>query len=305
MRSSGLPFAGPASLTWHALVAQPRSDPFALCVDAVLGVVALFYLSGLRRDGARDRSAQWAAASFFLGLLLLYVAIGSGYAGAQYLLPSVDVGQHVVLMMVAPPLLALGRPGRVVPRRRQRDAPAKAARRARATGAARPPGFLSSAGRAASGVGSWPLYYGSMAAYFLTSAYAASLRDPALLDVTQVGFVAVGLLFWVGLVGAGPEGTRRSFTFRLVAVIAGMPVETAVGLSLALWPRPLAAGETLASTHAAGLLLWLASMFTSGVALAVLLVQWCIADARRGNAREGFVLPIPTPSDGGAASSRP
>lgn len=223
--------------------------------------------------------------SFAFGLLLLYLSLGSGFAAVQYAHPSVDVAQHVLLMMVAPPLLVLGRPRRVLPLEL---------------------GPVRTAWRDLSGVASWPLYYGSMAAYFLTPCYGLSLHHPALLDATQAGFVVVGLLFWSGLVGQGRDGLPRSSAFRMAAVIGGMPVETAMGLALALWPRPLMAGETLAATHAAGLLLWLASMFTSGVALAVLLVQWCVADSRAGDRQDAFAFPvIPTRSDAGAGRSSP
>lgn len=309
---SGLLAAGPASVTWQEVLGRPRTDPFALLVDAVLVVLAVSYAAGLRRDPPRDRAAQVGVVLFALGVLSLYVALGSGFAAAQFADPSVDVGQHVLLMMVVPPLLVLGHPGRLLqlPRelssmRRRSDADGRRGplrgHAGRATGRA-----VVASLRAASGVASWPLYYGAMAAYFLTAAYAASLRDPDLFAVTQVGFVAVGLLFWSGLVGTDRDGVRRSPAFRFGAVIAGMPVETAVGLALVLWPRPLAAGETLAATHAAGLLLWLAAMFTSGVALAVLLVQWCIADSRRAELHDALAFSaIPTRSDGGGGRSRP
>lgn len=314
--TSWLLAAGLASVRGQGVLGRPRTDPFALFADAVLVMLAVLYAGGLRRDPARDRSAQAAVVMFALGLLLLYVALGSGLAASQFADPSVDVGQHVLLMMVVPALLVLGQPGRVLrlPRELWK------ARRLRAPDGlveplpGTPPGpgrraarrAVVASARAASGVASWPLYYGTMAAYFLTAAYAASLRDPVLFDATQVAFVAVGLLFWTGLVGTGRDGVRRSSTFRFGAVIAGMPVETAVGLALVLWPRPLASGQSLAASHSAGLLFWLAAMFTSGVALAVLLVQWCIADSKRAELHEALAFtPDPTGSDAGVGRSRP
>jgi cytochrome c oxidase assembly factor CtaG len=285
VRTSGLLVAGPANVTLQGMVGHPRTDPFALCVDAALLLLAVSYAAGVRRDPPRDAGARAAAVSYACGLLCLYLSLGSGFAADQVAHPSVDVAQHVLLMMVAPPLLVLGRPRRAVPLEL---------------------GTVRTVWRAMSGVASWPLYYGSMAAYFLTPCYGASLHHPVLLDATQMGFVVVGLLFWAGLVGQGRGGLPRSSAFRLAAVIGGMPVETAMGLALVLWPRPLTPGETLAGTHAAGLLLWLASMFTSGVALAVLLVQWCVADSRAADGHDAFAFPaIPTRSDAGAGRSSP
>jgi cytochrome c oxidase assembly factor CtaG len=272
--------AGSADFTWHTVLGAARTDPFALCADAAICTAAIAYAAGLRRHPGRADPPRWAAVSFVCGLAALFFAFGSGFARAQYVDPSVDVAQHVLCMMVAPPLLVLGHPGRVL-----------SALVARGARGAAPPGSgsvrrLQLIAHRASGVVSWLLYYGSMAGYFLTTAYARSLGDPGLLDASQAAFVAIGLLFWGGLFGAGRSGAPRSSAFRLVALIAGMPAETAVGLALVLWPTPLATGETLAATHAAGLLLWLGSMFTSGVALAALVVQWGLAEERRVDVRE-------------------
>ena len=267
--------------------ASVRSGPFAVCVDVLLALAAVAYAGGLWREHRRRSRGDggavvgrgqeaWASASFLLGLFLLFVSLGSGVARHPASDPSVDVVQHLLLMMVAPPLLALGRP-----------AGAACALVGRSAGH-RDPGRIRLGWRAASGIGSWPLYYGSMAAYFLTPLYRASLADAALLDLTEAAFVGIGLLFWTGLLGAGGAGAPRSRAFRIVAVVAGMPAETAVGLALLVWPRPIDPAATLAATHAAGLLLWLGCMLTSGVALAVLLVQWCVEDVRGDDRRGDF-----------------
>lgn len=300
-----------SGVSWWIVVGSPRTDPFALAVDGLLVIVAVAYGVGTgraRRAGwpevqGRGRWTPVIFASFLGGLLALFAALGSGLAQYQRAQPSVAVAQHVLLMMVAPPLLVLGRPAEawtgLVGRGRARRAtldetrhrgPSGPGTRPRRPGSAAPV-CAAVLGRAR-GVSSWALYYGSMGAFFLTAAFAASLRDPVLLDGTQVGFLAVGALFWWGLTSPprGPgvaPGEHRCYAFRIGAVAGGMPIETAVGLALVLWPRPLAPGETLVATHSAGLLLWLASMLTSGVALAVILVQWCIDDSRRMDAYDG------------------
>lgn len=309
------------AVSWHVLTGSLRADPFALFADGLIVLLGAGHLAGsLSSSGLADASrpcrgaaevrtgtagrrratARGDAASFLLGLLVLFVALGSGLSRYQASDITVDVAQHVLLMMVAPPLLALGRPaaalGNVVARlgRGGTVAPERAA-------------HLRRLGRVVSGAASWPLYYGSMAAYFLTAAYRVSLDHPALLDVTQVGFVVVGWTFWAGLVGAGGTRAPRSRLFRLAAVAIGMPAETALGLAMVLWPRPLAPGQTLAATHAAGLLLWIACMLTSGVALAVILVQWSVSDSRAaqpGPEAGGVFFEAVSP-DGGAGRLRP
>lgn len=256
------------AFAWDVVVGRVRTDPFALASDAAVIVAGVAYLAYARAQvravpsGDVDRWRGLRTLSFAGGLVVLFAALGSGLALYQYSSPPVDVVQHVLVMMVAPPLLVLGCAGT---RRGPRSVPGLAGRVLRRV----------------SGVVSWPLYYGSMAAYFLSPAYGRSLREPVLLDGVEVAFVVVGLLFWVGLVGTDRTGRPRSHAFRMVGVICGMPIETAVGLVLVVWPHPMAPGVSVPATHAAGMLLWLGCMLTSGVALAVLLVQWGIHDTRR------------------------
>lgn len=245
----------------------------------------------------------WKQGSLAAGVAVLLAAVGwsvavNGEAGDAH--PTGLVLQHVLLMMVAPPLLVAGRPAAL-----RGPWGIRAAR----GGAARDGAGVRSPGlRTAVALASWLAYYGSMAAYFLTPAYAASLRHPALLYGIEAGFVVVGWWFWSVVAGPGASalesGERpRSHAFRIGAVLSGMPFETAVGIALVLWPRPLAPGESLAATHAAGLALWLASMAASGAALGVILVRWCIDDARRGQEEADMLAAAHGAFDGQAATA--
>lgn len=265
-------------VVWADVAGRLSTGDVALGADALLAAAGIAYLLGTRRarrsvdaPGADERGARWREACFLAGLVTLFVAFGSGLAASVDVDPVANVVQHVLLMMVAPPLLVLGRPLRIL-----RALVTARARRPRMPAGG--PGRVGAAVRWLSGAVSWPLYYGSMGAYFLTPLYADAVRDRVVLHAVQAAFVGLGLLFWSGLVGEDRRGVRRGFGFRIAAVVAGMPVETAVGLSLVLWPRPLA-GAGLATTHAAGLALWLGSMASSGVALAALLVRWAVEDS--------------------------
>lgn len=257
-----------AHLVWRVLVGYVQTSKFALAIDALLALLVLAYVAGTFRLVARHRCAWpvWRLFSLVCGATALFVALGSGLAAYEILNPSVHVLQHVLLMMVAPPLLVLGRP--TVSLR---------ALRIREGEPARVP--LSHRWRRAIGFASWPLYYGTMGAYFLSPLYVDAIEDPVVLRVSQAAFVVVGCVFWYYLVGVD-SGTRPSHAFRMGAVLIGMPVETAVGLALTLWPHPVAPGGSLTMTRTAGLALWLGSMLTSGVALATLLIQWAADDAR-------------------------
>lgn len=260
-------------VTLHVLLTHFQTGLPSLVVDALLVAVAVAYLAGaralVRRRAAAGRGRPWPAsrtACWLAGVAAVFVAVGSGLAAYDDLNPSAHVVQHVLLMMVAPPLLLLGRPVTLL---------VQAMARPVQTGVVR---FLGSrAVQALTGPFAWPLYYGSMAAYFLTPAYAFSVRTPTFHDFTHGWFLAVGCCFWAGIVAADLPGRRRSPTGRLMALLVGMPVESAIAVALIFWPWPLAPGQP---AHAAGIVLWVGAMLTSGVGLALVISEWARADAR-------------------------
>jgi putative membrane protein len=91
-----------ALLSWSV----PPAATFALLLTAVI------YLRGwllLRRAGV-PFVPPWRAASFLLGLLSLWVALASPFDTFSGFLLTAHMMQHMVLMMVAPPLLLMGAP---------------------------------------------------------------------------------------------------------------------------------------------------------------------------------------------------
>src|SRR6266851_7893406 len=78
---------------------------------AAIAVTALLYLLGGRLSAtASDAGKRWRGAAFYGGLATLVLAVSSpidAYAGRLFW---VHMVQHVLLMMVAPPLLLIGRP---------------------------------------------------------------------------------------------------------------------------------------------------------------------------------------------------
>lgn len=81
-----------------------------------LAITGVWYLAGLARSRhgtAIGAVRSWEAAAFAVGWLTLVAALLSPIATASELLFSVHMTQHELLMLVAAPLLMLGRP--VVP----------------------------------------------------------------------------------------------------------------------------------------------------------------------------------------------
>src|SRR5258708_7524806 len=78
---------------------------FALAASAVL-----YLLGGRMSAAATDASKRWRGFAFYAGLVAVAVAVDSPVDAYADRLFWVHMIQHVLLMMVAPPLLLLGRP---------------------------------------------------------------------------------------------------------------------------------------------------------------------------------------------------
>ena len=82
----------------------------------VFVVLALGYMRGWLRSRARPARAvdAWRAAGFLLGLVLIWMAVASPLASADAHSLTAHMVQHLVLMSVAPPLIWLAEPVRLL-----------------------------------------------------------------------------------------------------------------------------------------------------------------------------------------------
>src|SRR5271168_4981447 len=89
---------------------EPRTLPALL--DLVLILEAYLYFRGWNhlRLSRVNVIPVWRAASFLLGLFLIWLAIGSPLAAFDEQLLTVHMIQHLLLMTLAPPLILLGAP---------------------------------------------------------------------------------------------------------------------------------------------------------------------------------------------------
>jgi cytochrome c oxidase assembly factor CtaG len=78
----------------------------------VLVLVSILYVRGWRRIPASSASAVpgWRAASFLLGMFLVWGALGSPVVAYEHNLLTVHMMQHLLLMTLAPALILLGEP---------------------------------------------------------------------------------------------------------------------------------------------------------------------------------------------------
>ena len=236
--------------------------PFVLLLLAAASV----YARGLRRLRPRW-PRRWTAAAI----------AGAGVTAAA-LLPPLDslaatsvtahMAQHTLLIVVAAPLLALGRPLAVL------AAAVPAWRLPRPLAAPRP-GLAA----AAHAVALW--------LWHLPPLYDAALARPSVHAAAHATLLGTAVYLWWS-VGHGRARVVGALWLFVTAIHAG-----ALGALLALSPRPWFRGAELPDQQLAGLLMWVpAGLVLTAIALA-LLGGWLRAGARRSAVLGMLVLALP------------
>jgi putative membrane protein len=162
-----------------------------------IALAALLYAVGLHRVLERiTASAQphvRHATLFYLGLAVLVLALFSGIDALGNELFSAHMIQHELLMLVAAPLLVLGRPLPMF----VWALPAVARH---AIGAAvNLPAFARSWQTLQHPLAAWSLHAAALWVWHAPLLFVAALEDPALHDLQHFSFLATALLFWTSL----------------------------------------------------------------------------------------------------------
>ena len=180
--------------------------------------------------------------------------------------------QHLLLMVTAPPLLALGAPMTLALQTSGRATKVRLLR------------ILNSR------VFKWwshpiptaAVYYVSMFAFFLTSAVDVAMNHMWLMDVVNVAFWVAAMHFWWPIVGIDliPHWPM-SHGMKMVSLLIGVPIESFLALALLASVRPAASMYSLSSTHAGAGILWIGAEAFTFLALIPVFLQWLRFEGRR------------------------
>jgi putative membrane protein len=209
--------------------------PLVLVAD-----LAILYWVGDRRTVTppRKRAEQrWRSACFYAGLLVLAVALASPIEPLSAQLFWVHMIQHVLLLVVAAPLIVVAQPWI----RLWRCLPLDARRwlaRGLSQGARTAP--LRSLSR---GLGnpivSFVAFSVVLLAWHLPFMFDATLRSGTLHALEHTLFFCTALMFWKQVIPSPPLRIRLVAAQRVVYAIGGMIVSWALAVVLALAPHPL------------------------------------------------------------------
>ena len=260
--------------TWWLL------DPLAL---AMVGAAAVLYFGGVRRLARRGRA--WSvgrSASFGAGLIVLLFAASSGLARYEEVLFSAHVGQHLLLGLLAPFLLALGAPVTLSLQASHRSTQVFLLR------------VLNSAPIR---VLSQPVvvlaaFSGSLLLLYFSDLFELSLRNGVVHQWLHLHFVTAGLLFFWVVVGVDPSPSRPPAWARAMLLLMVVPVHAILGIALLTgdtvvagdWYEALGRGwgaSALDDQRTGGALMWTVGELMTLVAVGVLVAQWVRSERRR------------------------
>jgi putative copper resistance protein D len=191
----------------------------------LLGAATLYLLAARRvsRRHPGNPAPRWRAWAWLAGLLVMLIALQSPIERYDTTLFSVHMVQHILLTMVAAPLLLLAAPITLLLRvatpdtRRRVILPVLHSRPVRLV---------------AFPVVAWVVFAAVTWAVHFTPVFDAALEDPQIHYLEHALLLATALLFWWPAVAADPAPTRLPHGARIGYLALGMPLSTFLGLAI-------------------------------------------------------------------------
>lgn len=266
-----------------------RSWNFAPGVLAGLALAVGAYAVGLARlwrdVGPGRVVSRWRAGAYAAGILALAVALVSPLDALGETLFWGHMVQHLVLMLVAAPLLVLGAPAPALLR-----LPGPAGRRRLGAWWHRRTTLRTLAALLATPLLAWGLHVATVWAWHLPAAYQAALADERLHALEHLSFLVTAVLFWWVVLQPMRRRRLNHGMAVLYVVTAGMlggllgALLTFAGRTFYPMQSAAAGGwglTPLEDQQLAGLIMWLPGGLVYLVAAAVLFVLWLRAEETR------------------------
>jgi putative membrane protein len=216
----------------------------------VVGAASLYWLGGRRTAHSADGS-RWRTACFVAGLATIVAALDSSIDELSEQLLWVHMVQHIMLLVVAPPLLALARPWNrmwhglpLTFRRRTAGAVAQSPRLAPVRRAAR---VLQDP------VVAWLAFNVTFVAWHIPAAYDATLQHPFVHALEHAMFFGTALLFWTRVIDSPPWRSPLSDVPRAVYLGLAMVVSWVLAIAFAVSTAPVYAPYAAEASRPGGL----------------------------------------------------
>jgi putative membrane protein len=246
----------------------------------VLCAALLYGLGGRRRPPRRGD--RWRDAAFAAGLLAIVAALDSPLDGAAEELFWAHMGQHILLVGVAAPLLVLSRPWMRMWRGLPIGLRRGVARRVAGPGLAP---LRGAAAIAAGGLASWLIFNIDFCAWHLPVLYDAALRSPPVHALEHFLFFATALLLWTRVVDSPPWRSPLGELGKIAYLTATMAVGWVLAIVLASATSPLYGAyaeqasrpggiSALADQQLAAGMMWVPGSLAYATAIVLIAYRW-------------------------------
>jgi putative copper resistance protein D len=285
--------AGAGRVAAHGQV--PAEPPSVLGIvagwtfePAVVLPLALAVIVWLRLVGRVDRAhpanpvPRRRTVAFLAGLAVIAVALLSGIDTWDTTLFSIHMVQHLLLTLVAAPLIALGAPITLLLRAATPDVRRRLILPILHSRIVRIVSFP---------VVAWLLFAGVMWGTHFSPLFDASLENPLIHDLEHALYLAAGLLFWWPAVGLDPSPWRMPHPVRAMYVFLQMPQNTFLAVtilnsSVVLYQHYATLARAwgpsvLDDQQMAGGIMWISGDILFLVALAAILAGWMAHEQAR------------------------
>jgi cytochrome c oxidase assembly factor CtaG len=237
-------------------------DPLPLVVCGA--ATALYAL------GRRGRVRIWREVSFYCGVALAFVVLEPPFDDWADKWLSAHMSQHILLMMVIPPLVVLGRPWPRV----WLPFPLSA-RRAVGGALSHSPSFRRSARFLKRPWVALAVQSAMVALWHVPQLYDAAARSEWIHVLEHVCFVAPALVFWGALLDAPPLRARIDDLHRSLCFAAAMIPMWILAIVLAFAPAPIyAAYPSMTDQQLAAGVMWVPGSLTYSIAALVFFYRW-------------------------------
>jgi putative membrane protein len=206
--------------------AMEMSSPSGATILVVLILVSFIYMRGLRgvHKARVNAILTWRAASFVLGVSLIWAALGSPLAAYDHDLLTVHMIQHLLLMTLAPALILLGEPVLVfwlgLPRFGQD-----------LVGLLFQLPFVQRLARTVTRPAlCWTVSASTLLAWHVPATFLLGMHSAVWHSVEQASFLVAGFLFWWPVVQAWPSNaTGPQWSTILYLFLATLPCDLLSG----------------------------------------------------------------------------
>jgi putative copper resistance protein D len=248
---------------------------FAPVVTAFTALVAAAYLWGALRVRRRHPRRPWPLPRtilFLLGLLVINLATQSGVGTYDDTLFWDHMIQHLMLIMIAPPLLVAGEPVTLLLHASRNPLHTGVKRLVRS----RPVQWLT-----------WPAfgvvaYIATIVGTHLTNFMNLVTEHEAVHQAEHVLYLVVGYLYFLPLIGKEPIRWKVSYPLRLFLLFIAMPVDAFTGVVLGSYQTdpfvpmdPRSWGPSAVNDlHEGGAVMWIGGAAIMFLMIMVTFFQW-------------------------------